>query len=123
MTWLTPMAVRSHLPSSRDHLCYNVTTMVKVSVREMKAHLSELIRRLERGESITVTKRGKPVGVLSPIPDNETEEQRLQRKLKDLVARGIITRIPKGKPKGLPEPVKLIGEGPSMSEMILEDRR
>jgi hypothetical protein len=52
----------------------------------------------------------------------ETPEQRLDRKLRDLLARGIISRIPTGKPKGLPKPVKLIGEGPTVSEMVLEDR-
>ena len=96
--------------------------MVTVSVRELKNKLSEHLRRLEHGESITVTRRGKPVGVLSPIPADETPEERLQRKLRDLAARGIISRIPTGKPKGLPKPIKLIGEGPTVSEMILEDR-
>lgn len=96
--------------------------MTTVSVREMRARLSQLLRRLERGESVTVTRRGKPVAVLSPIPERETEEQRRRRKLQELAARGVISRIPEGKPRGLPRPVKLIGEGPTMSEMVLEDR-
>lgn len=103
-------------------MCYNVATMTTVSVRELKNKLSEHLRRLEHGESITVTRRGKPIGVLSPIPESETPEERHQRKLRDLLARGIISRIPTGKPKGLPKPIKLIGEGPTVSEMILEDR-
>lgn len=37
-----------------------------VSVAEAKAKLSELLKRVEEGESVTITRRGKPVAVLSP---------------------------------------------------------
>lgn len=33
---------------------------------EAKTHLAELLDRVERGESITITRRGRPVAVLSP---------------------------------------------------------
>ncbi len=38
-----------------------------VSVAATKAHLSELLTRIERGEEIVITRRGKPVARLSPI--------------------------------------------------------
>jgi prevent-host-death family protein len=38
-----------------------------VSVAAAKAHLSELLTRIERGEEIVITRRGKPVARLSPI--------------------------------------------------------
>jgi prevent-host-death family protein len=37
-----------------------------VSVAEAKARLSELLAAVEAGESIVITKRGKPVARLSP---------------------------------------------------------
>ncbi|SDY60427.1 prevent-host-death family protein [Modestobacter sp. DSM 44400] len=37
-----------------------------VSVAEAKAHLSELVAAVEAGESILITKRGKPVARISP---------------------------------------------------------
>lgn len=38
---------------------------MEVSVAEAKAKLSELLTRVEAGESVTITRRGKPVAVLS----------------------------------------------------------
>ena len=41
-------------------------TEKSVSVSELKAHLSECLRRVKQGERWTVTERGRPVAVLSP---------------------------------------------------------
>jgi len=38
-----------------------------VSVAETKAHLSELLARIERGEEVVITRRGRPVARLAPI--------------------------------------------------------
>jgi prevent-host-death family protein len=45
--------------------------MVKVSVSELKAHLSEHIRRVKAGEEVLVTERGRAVAVLAPISSSE----------------------------------------------------
>lgn len=37
-------------------------------MRELKAHLSEFLRRAAEGESIIVTDRGTPTAVLGPVP-------------------------------------------------------
>jgi prevent-host-death family protein len=37
-----------------------------VSVSELKAHLSECLRRVKEGERWTVTERGRPVAILGP---------------------------------------------------------
>ncbi len=49
--------------------------MVTISVADAKAHLSELLDRVENGEQIVITRHGKPVAQLSaaatpkkPIP-------------------------------------------------------
>ncbi len=41
--------------------------MGEVGVRELKQHLSEYLERAARGETVTVTDRGKPKAVLGPI--------------------------------------------------------
>ena len=41
--------------------------MTEVSVAEAKAHLSELLDRVERGEEIVITRRGKPVAKVSGV--------------------------------------------------------
>lgn len=37
-----------------------------VSVATAKAHLSEILDRVERGDEVTITRRGKPVARLHP---------------------------------------------------------
>lgn len=41
--------------------------MSDVGLREAKAHLSELIDRVEHGETLTLTRHGKPVARIVPI--------------------------------------------------------
>jgi len=42
--------------------------MQTVGVRELRQRASELLRLVERGESIEITDRGRPVAVLAPLP-------------------------------------------------------
>jgi prevent-host-death family protein len=39
-----------------------------VGIRELRQRASELLRRVEAGETIEVTDRGRPVAVLAPLP-------------------------------------------------------
>jgi prevent-host-death family protein len=41
--------------------------METISVAEAKAHLSDLLVRIEQGEEIIITRRGKPIARLSPL--------------------------------------------------------
>jgi prevent-host-death family protein len=40
--------------------------MKSVGSYEAKTHLPRLLSQVEKGESITITRRGKPIAVLSP---------------------------------------------------------
>ncbi len=92
--------------------------MIEVSIRELKAHLSEYVRRTGGGESVTITRRGKPVAVLTAAePESE-----LDRKLQGLVAGGVLLWAG-SKPRFPKRRVKLRGEGPTISQMVVEDRR
>lgn len=51
--------------------------MVKVSVSELKARLSEHIRRVKGGEEVLVTERGRVVAVLAPLPPPRSTEDEL----------------------------------------------
>jgi len=42
--------------------------MASVGIFEAKTHLSKLIERVELGETIEITKNGKAVAQLSPLP-------------------------------------------------------
>lgn len=55
-------------------MVYNVVIMPKVNIRELKAHLSAFIERVEAGETIVVAKRNEPVAELRPIARRTTAE-------------------------------------------------
>jgi prevent-host-death family protein len=100
--------------TSRD----NVATMPQVSIRELRNKLTSYLHRVEEGEQVTVTRRGKPVAVVTPVAGQDE----LTGKLQELAAKGMI-RWSGRKPKVHGRRVKLHGEGPGISEMLLEDRR
>jgi prevent-host-death family protein len=91
--------------------------VVTVSVSQLKAKLSEHLRRVKAGEQVIVTDRGRAVAVLAPPPKPVADEARLQR----LADQGLIkigTAVPKGflaRPVG--EPAKR-----SIVELLLEER-
>jgi prevent-host-death family protein len=41
--------------------------MKSVGVRELKEHASEVLRRVQRGEIVEITVRGKPVARMVPL--------------------------------------------------------
>lgn len=50
--------------------------MASVGIRELRQRASELVRRVENGESIEITDRGRPVAVLAPLPEDPVERLR-----------------------------------------------
>jgi prevent-host-death family protein len=43
--------------------------MTTVGVRELRQRASDLLRRVEHGETIEITDRGRPVALLTPVPE------------------------------------------------------
>jgi prevent-host-death family protein len=43
--------------------------MTSVGVRELRQRASELLRLVERGETVEITDRGRPVARLTPLPE------------------------------------------------------
>ena len=50
--------------------------MAKFSISDAKTRLSELVDKVDHGEEIIITRRGRPVAKLSPI---SVDEDRLRR--------------------------------------------
>ena len=50
--------------------------MTEVGAYEAKTHLPELLKRVEQGERITITRHGKPVAVLAPVAAVDREKVR-----------------------------------------------
>jgi prevent-host-death family protein len=49
--------------------------MASVGIRELRQRASELLRRVASGETIEITDRGRPVALLSPMPDGSPLER------------------------------------------------
>jgi prevent-host-death family protein len=60
--------------------------MATSGIRELRQRASELLRRVEAGETIEITDRGRPVAILAPLP-NQGAIERL-RATGDLEAAG-----------------------------------
>jgi prevent-host-death family protein len=84
--------------------------MKSVGSYEAKTHLPRLLSQVERGETITITRRGKPVAVLSPalkvaerdvsavIAEFRAYSKEHARKHGPLTAREIKEMIEEGRP-------------------------
>ena len=51
--------------------------MTTYSVREFKARVSEILRELEDGEEVIITRRGKPCGRLTSVPQTNDAKRSL----------------------------------------------
>lgn len=89
--------------------------MPHVGVRELKNRLSRYLKRVQEGEEIIVTERGRSVARIVPAKTSD-----VTRALEPLL-RGGAVRWSGGKPRGaIRRPVI---RGRSLSEMVMEDRR
>lgn len=68
--------------------------MASVGVRQLRQQASELLRRVEAGETIEVTDRGRPVAVLAPLPEADPLE-RLRAAGEVIPSKGTIDGLPK----------------------------
>jgi len=88
--------------------------MIKtVGIRELKNNASRIIDQVERGETITVTRRGEPIATIV--------SSRISPGLARMIANGTV-RPGNGK-RHVPKPVKLTGPGPTASDYVSEGRR
>lgn len=86
--------------------------MTRMGIRELRDTLTQTIRRVRAGESVTVTHDGEPVAVLSPYSED---------RLSQLVAEGKVR--PPVQPLTYPLPEPGVQTGPmSASEALADDR-
>lgn len=50
--------------------CYDRRTIVEVATRDLRNKTADLLKRVEAGESMVITVRGKRVATLSPYRDD-----------------------------------------------------
>ena len=89
------------------------TSRVEVGVRDLKNNLSRYLDRVQEGEEVIVTDRGRPVARLSAL-DHSTD------RLAELIAAGVV-RPPKRATRS--RPARRIKPKGSVSHLVAEQRR
>jgi prevent-host-death family protein len=87
-----------------------VTTVASVGIRELRDHLTSILRRVRAGERVEVTHDGVPVAVISPMPNDPLDR---------LIAAGEASAAQA--PLDLP-PLQPVTSGVSASQALQEDR-
>ena len=62
--------------------------MVTVPARDLKNRTGEIVRRIERGEHVLITKRGKPLAVVQPARGGSLRRGKRREEL-DVTAEGV----------------------------------
>lgn len=88
--------------------------MMRVGIRELRQQASQLLRRVEGGETIEVTDRGRPVALLAPVP--------VSGPLDRLRASGEVTPATSAL-DDLPEPLPLAADQESPSSVLARLRQ
>ena len=93
---------------------------MEISVREMKNNLSKYIKRVQGGEEVVITDRGRPVARLISAADPEGLS------INDAVARlrasPLIRPGKGGRLKGAKRPITWKPGEKTLSDLLLEDR-
>jgi prevent-host-death family protein len=89
------------------------TSRIEVGVRDLKNNLSRYLDRVQGGEEVIVTERGRPVARLIALDQSGD-------RLADLIASGAV-RPPKSRTRQ--RPTNRIRAKGSVSELVAEQRR
>ena len=91
---------------------------MKLGLREANQQFSKAINAVRAGKEVVLTERGRPIAVIKPIKDADTEMAALQQ----MADEGLITlpsrRGPMPSPRWRPVKVK----GRTLSQTIIEHR-
>jgi prevent-host-death family protein len=86
--------------------------MARIGIRELRQNASEYVRRAEKGETIEVTDRGRPVAQLTPLPRPMSVIDRWIAEGKSTRAIGRLEELPPPKPlpPGSPSTQQILDE-------------
>ena len=90
-----------------------------IGIRQLKAELSQQLRRVAAGETISVTDRGRVIATITPVP--RASDPPAIEWAREIVAAGGASWSG-GKPGGSHPAVKRRG-GALVSDAVVEDRR
>jgi prevent-host-death family protein len=92
---------------------------MRLGLREANQRFSKAMRAVRAGREVVLTERGRPIAVIKPIKDEDTQEATLRA----MVDEGLIIPAARKGPMPTPSwrPVKV--KGKSLSQTVIEDRQ
>ena len=87
---------------------------VQVGIRELQLKLSQYLRKVKAGQTVTITERGKPVAKISPMA------QSLEQKIEAMTQAGLLHWS--GKKLEPMEPVAAVRGTRTVADLLIEDR-
>jgi prevent-host-death family protein len=90
-----------------------------IGIRQLKAELSKQLRRVEAGETLTVTDRGRVIATIQPV--EQPDESPVLKIIRRMVAEGKVSWSGR-KPAGSLRPARLRGTA-TVADAVIEDRR
>lgn len=85
--------------------------MSEVGIRELRDHLSRYLERVQAGEEVVVTDRGRAIARVLPVNGERTIDR--------LIRAGVVTPATKVKERA-PDPIKALG---TVSDLVADQRR
>ncbi|HEY9556378.1 MAG TPA: type II toxin-antitoxin system prevent-host-death family antitoxin [Acidimicrobiales bacterium] len=85
--------------------------MAEIGIRELRDHLSRYLDRVQQGEEVVVTDRGRAIARVLPIDGERTIDR--------LIAEGLVTPASQ-RGRARPKPLKTAGP---VSDLVAEQRR
>ncbi|UCE56172.1 MAG: type II toxin-antitoxin system Phd/YefM family antitoxin [Desulfobacterales bacterium] len=73
-----------------------------VGIRDAKMHLSKYLKMVQKGAEVIITDRGRPVGKIVPI---QNEDLPLQERIKKMEDQGLIEKLSTKGLKKIPSPI------------------
>ena len=89
----------------------------KIGIQDLQKHLSSHINELKQGDTLVITKRGKPVARVVPV---ELPEVPVDEKVQLLIAAGIVSW--NGRRPSSEGPRASVRGSKTVAELMLEDR-
>lgn len=92
-------------------------TTKSISVSQLKARLSEQLRRVKAGETVLITERGRPIGMMSPLPPEVVSEE-----LAELVEAGLVRPSSAALPPGFWDDERPADPEGKVRQAIIDER-
>lgn len=91
--------------------------MVTVPIEDLRARLNQYLQCVRDGEALVITEEGRAIARIEPVNDDKTLPDGLRQMIAEgrLEWSGQIPKLPKSR-------IKLHGPGPTLSDIVIENR-